>query len=111
MLIKREFYINGEWVAPLAPRDLEVIDPSSEDACAIISIGTAADADRAVAAAKAALPAWQATPPARRKELVAGILAQYEARAEEMARLISLEMGAPLKLAREEQAPCLPWHL
>lgn len=111
MLIKRDFYINGEWVAPLAPRDLEVIDPSSEDPCAIISNGSAADADRAVAAAKAALPAWQATPPARRKELVAGILTQYEARAEEMARLIALEMGAPLKLAREEQAPCLPWHL
>ena len=111
MLIKRDFYINGRWVAPLTPHDHPVIDPSTEDTCAIISLGTAADTDAAVAAAKAAFPAWAATPPARRKELVAGILDQYERRKEELAQAIALEMGAPIDFARNEQAPCLPWHL
>lgn len=111
MLIKRDFYINGRWTAPLSPQDHPVIDPSTEDTCAIISIGSAADADAAVAAAKAAFPAWAATPPATRKAFVEAILAQYEARAEEMAQAISLEMGAPIDMSRSDQAPCLPWHL
>ncbi len=111
MLIKRDFYINGRWIAPLSPQDHPVIDPSTEDACAIISIGSATDTDAAVAAAKAAFPAWAATPPATRKAYVEAILAQYEARAEEMAQAISLEMGAPIDMSRSDQAPCLPWHL
>ena len=111
MIEKRDFYINGAWVAPLAPQDCAVIDPSTEEACAVISLGTAADCDRAVAAAAAAFPAWAATAPEVRRGYVAKILEQYEARAEEMAQAISLEMGAPIKLARDSQAPCLPWHL
>ena len=111
MLIKRDFYIDGRWTAPAAPRDCEVIDPSTEEACAIISLGSEADTDLAVAAAKRAFSAWAATPPAERKRYIEAILAQYEARAEEMARAISLEMGAPIDMSRSDQAPCLPWHL
>jgi len=111
MLIKRDFYINGQWTAPAAARDCEVIDPSTEDTCAVISLGDQADTDAAVAAAKAAFPAWAATPPADRRAVVVRILAQYEARKEEVARAIAMEMGAPLDFARDEQAPCLPWHL
>lgn len=111
MLTRREFYINGQWVAPATPRDHAVIDPSTEEPCAIISLGSKADTEAAVAAAKAAFPSWAATPPARRRELVAGILTQYEKRAEEMAQAIALEMGAPIDFARSDQAPCLPWHL
>ena len=111
MIIKREFYINGAWVAPAAPRDCPVIDPSTEEPCAIISLGDAADTNAAVAAAKAAFPAWSQTPPATRRAFVEGILHQYQLRAEEMARAISLEMGAPIDMARDSQAPCLPWHL
>ncbi len=111
MLIKRDFYIDGRWKAPLAPRDCEVIDPSTEEACAVISLGSAADTDAAVAAAKRAFPAWAATPPAERKRYVEAILAQYEKREEEMAQAISMEMGAPIDMSRSDQAPCLPWHL
>ncbi len=111
MLIKRDFYINGRWVAPSTPRDHQVIDPSTEEPCAIISLGSEADTNAAVAAAKAAFPAWAATPPARRRELVAGILTQYEKRAEEFAQAISMEMGAPIDFSRSDQATCLPWHL
>ncbi len=111
MIEKRDFYINGGWTAPAEARDCEVIDPSTEEACAVISLGDQADTDAAVAAAKAAFEGWAATPPAERLRLVKGILAQYEARKEEMAQAISLEMGAPIDLARNSQAPCLPWHL
>ncbi len=110
MIEKRDFYINGAWVAPAAPRDCPVIDPSTEEVCAVISLGDQADTDAAVAAAKAAFPAWAATPPARRKALVENILEQFEARHEELARAISTEMGSPIDHARNEQAPCLPWH-
>ena len=110
MIEKRDFYINGAWVAPAAPRDCPVIDPSTEEVCAVISLGDQADTDAAVAAAKAAFPAWAATPPAQRKALVENILEQYEARHEELARAISTEMGSPIDHARNEQAPCLPWH-
>ena len=111
MIEKRDFYINGAWVPPVTPRDHDVIDPSTEDVCAIISLGDKADTDAAVAAATAAFPAWAATDPAKRAEYVKGILAQYEARVEEMAEAISLEMGAPIDMSRDSQAPCLPWHL
>jgi aldehyde dehydrogenase (NAD+) len=107
----RHFYINGQWVAPQTPRDCDVINPSTEEVCATISLGDAADTNAAVAAAKAAFATWSVTPPATRRAVVAGILAQYEARAEEMAEAISLEMGAPIDMARADQAPCLPWHL
>jgi aldehyde dehydrogenase (NAD+) len=110
MIAKREFYINGAWVAPHTARDCLVINPSTEEPCAVISLGDQADTDAAVAAAKAAFPAWAATPPATRRAFVVKILEQYEARKEELARAISMEMGSPLKHAREEQAPCLPWH-
>jgi aldehyde dehydrogenase (NAD+) len=111
MIEKREFYINGTWIAPATARDCDVIDPSTEDVCAVISLGDQADTDAAVAAAKAALPAWAATDPLVRLGHVKGILEQYEKRADEMAQAISIEMGAPIDMSRDDQAECLPWHL
>jgi len=111
MIEKREFYINGKWVAPAKARDCDVIDPSTEDVCAMISLGDQADTDAAVAAAKAAFPAWAATDPQVRLGYVKGILEQYEKRADEMAQVISIEMGAPIDMSRDDQAECLPWHL
>ena len=111
MITKRDFYIDGQWVAPATARDCDVIDPSTEEVCAVISLGDTADTDAAVAAAKRAFPAWAATPPAERKTYVEAILAQYTARIEEMAQAISLEMGAPIDLAREQQATTGTWHI
>ena len=111
MLDKRTFYINGAWVAPATPRDHAVINPSTEEPCATISLGDAADTNAAVAAAKAAFTTWSVTPRATRRAFVEAILEQYEARVEEMAYAISLEMGAPMDMSRASQAPCLPWHL
>jgi len=111
MLDKRQFYINGQWCDPVAGQDLDVIDPSTEEACAVISLGGAADTDAAVAAAKAALPDWMYSDPAERLALVKRILQEYEARAEDMSQAISLEMGAPIAMARSSQTPSGTWHI
>jgi len=108
---KRKFYINGAWVAPAAPNDLEVIDPSNEEPVAIISLGGQADTDAAVAAAKAAFPAWSATPPAERLAYVEKILAVYKRRQAEMGKAIEDEMGAPHDMAVEDQAGCGIGHI
>ncbi|PTV95801.1 aldehyde dehydrogenase (NAD+) [Rhodobacter aestuarii] len=111
MIEKREFYIGGHWVAPAMPRDHFVIDPSTEEPCAIISLGDQADTDAAVAAARKAGPGWAATPPAERLAFVERLLTLYQARAEEMARAISLEMGAPIDMALASQVEAGTWHI
>lgn len=111
MLEHRNFYIDGAWVAPAKARDCDVIDPATEEAIAVISLGDQADTDAAVAAATAAFPSWAQTSPDLRAAFCAKILEQYNARADEMAEAIRAEMGAPINLARNSQAPCLPWHL
>lgn len=89
MIEKRQFYINGEWVDPVEGRDHHVIDPSTEEPCAVISLGGQADTDAAVAAAKDAFPSWMATPPAERIALVEKLLEIYQSRGEEMAQAMS----------------------
>jgi aldehyde dehydrogenase (NAD+) len=106
-----EFYINGAWVAPSAARDFPVIDPSTEEVCATISLGSKADTDAAVAAAKAAFPGWAATPPETRIAAVERLFEVYTARLDDMAAAISQEMGAPIDLARSSQATAGTWHM
>lgn len=101
---KRKFYIDGAWVDPVAARDLEVIDPSTEEAFAVISLGGQQDTDRAVAAAKAAFPAWSATPPAQRLAHVERLLEIYKRRNDDVARAMTCEMGAPTSMSRGDQA-------
>jgi aldehyde dehydrogenase (NAD+) len=107
----RHFYIDGAWVAPRAGRDLDVIDPSTEEVCATISLGGQADTDAAVAAARAALPGFMFTDPAERLALVKRILQVYTARSDDMAKAISVEMGAPIDLARNSQVTSGNWHI
>ncbi|MFP4328901.1 MAG: aldehyde dehydrogenase family protein [Paracoccaceae bacterium] len=111
MIEKRQFYINGEWVDPAGPRDHHVIDPTTEEPCAVISLGGQADTDAAVAAARAAFPDWMATPPAERVALLEKLCAIYKERWEEMSRAISLEMGAPIDFARQAQTGAGYGHL
>ena len=111
LLDYRQFYINGKWVNPAKANDLEVIDPSTEQAVAVISIGDKADTDAAVAAAKAAFPAWAATAPAERLAYVEKILDIYKRRAKDMARAISLEMGAPQDMSLDDQVDCGVYHI
>ena len=111
MIEKRQFYINGQWVDPKEGRDHHVIDPTTEEPCAVISLGGQADTDAAVSAAKAAFPAWMATDPAERIALVEKLLGIYNDRAEEMAQAMSLEMGAPIDMARSQQVGAGSWHI
>ena len=111
MIEKRNFYINGEWVAPSQTHDFEVINPSTEDPCAVISLGSEADTNAAVAAAKSALPGWMATPVEQRIALVEKLIEIYQTRSEDLAQAMSLEMGAPIDMARSQQAGAGTWHL
>ena len=61
MLDKKNFYINGQWVSPIEPRNYKVIDPSKEEPCAEISLGGKKDVDKAVSAAKKAFETWAFT--------------------------------------------------
>ena len=111
MLDKRKFYINGQWVLPENAHDLDVIDPSTEKVIAKISVGDQADTDAAVAAAKTAFECWSVSSKNDRIGLLERILESYEKRSEEVAQAISLEMGAPIDLARAQQASSGPWHI
>ncbi|MCC1492096.1 aldehyde dehydrogenase family protein [Cognatishimia sp. F0-27] len=103
MIERKDFYIDGAWVAPLDGTDHAVINPSTEEPCATISLGGQADTDAAVAAAKAALPGWMATPVEERIAALERILEAYKARSEDVAQAISMEMGAPIDMARSQQ--------
>lgn len=111
LLDKRKFYIDGEWVDPVRATDLEVIDPSTEEAVAVISLGDRADTDRAVAAAKAAFADWSLTEPAERLRHVERILEIYNRRAPDMAWAISHEMGAPQDMSLGDQVAAGTYHI
>ena len=105
-----QFYINGEWVDPVEPQTLDVENPATEEPFARISIGSAADVDKAVAAAKAAFPSFSQTGVEYRAELLDKIAAGIQARLGDMAEAISTEMGAPMWLANAAQVPAGAGH-
>ena len=99
-----KFYIDGEWVAPVTPRPHPVENPATGEEIATISLGSAADVDKAVAAATRAFESWSMTPVAERRALVEKFLEVYDRRFEEMAQTITAELGAPITMSREQQA-------
>jgi aldehyde dehydrogenase (NAD+) len=105
MIERLHFYIDGAWVAPVTPRTHEVINPATEEPIARISLGSAADVDKAVAAAKRAFETYSLTSRDERIALLEKIIALYQARLPEIAEAISSEMGAPMWLANAAQAP------
>lgn len=107
----RRFYIDGKWVDPFEVRDLTVANPANEEPVAVISLGSGAEVNRAVAAAKKAFESYSETTVADRLALLQRIIEVYKAKSEEMAQTISLEMGAPISLARKAQAPAGLAHL
>jgi len=101
----RQFYIDGEWVNPAQNYDFDVINPATEDRVATISLGDAADVNKAVAAAKRAFGSYSETSVEMRLALLRRIVEIYQSKMDEMAATISMEMGAPITLARKAQAP------
>ena len=99
----RQFYIDGAWVDPVEPKELKVINPATEEAAGVISMGSAKDVDRAVMAARHAFDSYSRTSPAERLALMERILAAYKAHYDEIAQAISMEMGAPITLSKGSQ--------
>ena len=106
-----KFYIDGKWVDSTASRDFTVINPANEEPIAKISFGSAADVDRAVAAAKRAFESYSEVSVHDRLGLLRRIIDVYKSKLEEMATTISQEMGAPISLSRKAQAPAGLAHL
>jgi aldehyde dehydrogenase (NAD+) len=106
-----QFYIGGKWVDPVTPKTLDVINPATEAVIGRISLGSAADVDKAVAAARAAFETYSRTKKEERLALLQDISAQYQKRYADIAQVISEEMGAPIWLSRAAQAATGMGHL
>ncbi len=102
---KLNFYIDGKWVPPVKANPHVVINPANEEPCGRISLGSAADVDKAVKAARKAFESWSRTTPAERAAVLDKIIAAYQKHLPDMAETISMEMGAPMPLAQGSQAP------
>ncbi len=94
-----QFYINGQWVDPVTPQEFDVINPATEEVCAKISLGSEADVNKAVAAAKAAFETFSRTSRQERIELLESCVAAYKNHYMDIANAIREEMGAPQSLA------------
>lgn len=105
MLSYTKHYIDGAWVESLGGRSHQVINPATEDPCTEITLGTQADVDKAVTAARRAFESFSQTGVEERAALLERIIAAYKPRIADLARAISIEMGAPLALSMAAQAP------
>ena len=95
MLDKKKFYINGKWVDPKNPNNFEVINPSTEEVCAVINLGSSDDTNSAVKAAKKAFETWKETSKEERLKLLEKLLTIYKARWDDMTDAITTELGCP----------------
>lgn len=106
-----KFYIDGQWVDPIEPKTLDVDNPTTEEVSGRISIGTAADVDKAVKAARRAFASYSQTSREERLDLLQAIQAEYQKRAGDLAEAVTEEMGAPPSLAAGPQVAMGMGHL
>jgi aldehyde dehydrogenase (NAD+) len=106
-----QFYIDGAWVDPVEPRTLDVINPATEEVCGRISLGSTADVDKAVAAARRAFESYSKTTREQRIDLLQAILDEFTKRYKDVAEAIMDEMGAPWDVANGPQAGSGPQHI
>ena len=107
----QKFYINGEWVDPLSEATMTVLNPATEQQIGIVALGNAADVDRAVTAANATFEEFSQSNKEERLALLKKVKAITEARFEDLAQAMRMEMGAPITMAREAQADAAIGHL
>jgi aldehyde dehydrogenase (NAD+) len=100
-----QFYIGGQWVAPHGDERRAVVNPATEREVTSVAMGTSSDVDDAVAAARRAFATFSVWMRGDRLELLHNVIKAYAARSDEFVEVLSTEMGAPLKLAREDQVP------
>src|SRR3954470_13419507 len=103
-IVRDRLYIGGEWVEPLGDGVLEVVDSTTEKVMGRVPEGTAADVDRAVAAARTAFEVWSQVPAYDRAQTCLGIGMKLAERSEEIAALVSREVGMPIELSAQIQA-------
>ncbi|TMM47179.1 aldehyde dehydrogenase family protein [Qipengyuania marisflavi] len=106
-----QFYIDGAWVDPVKPNTVPVENPATEETIGHISLGSAADVDKAVAAARNAFESWSQTSREERLTVMRAILSEIGKRKEDLARAVSDEMGAPMSLANGPHVGLLSGHL
>lgn len=106
-----QFYIGGEWVDPVSANTVPVENPATEETIGHISLGSSADVDKAVAAARRAFETWSVTSREERLSLLRAIQAEVEKRREDLALAVSDEMGAPMALAGGSHVGLLAGHL
>jgi len=106
-----KFYINGAWVDPVTPKTLDVINPATEAVAGRISMGSAADVDKAVKAARTAFETWSLSSVDERIALFERLIEEYKKRYADMAAAITEEMGAPALLSQKAQAAMGVGHL
>jgi aldehyde dehydrogenase (NAD+) len=106
-----KFYIDGQWVDPIEPKSVDVVNPATEEVSGTIALGSAADVDRAVKAARKAFAGWSQTTREERLEVLQRILEEYQKRAGDVAAAITEEMGAPKGLANGFQVGLGTGHL
>jgi aldehyde dehydrogenase (NAD+) len=111
MIESLEFYINGEWVDPIEPSVMDVVNPATEVVIGRVSLGSPADVDRAVKAARSAFESYSRSSRDERMALLGRVMACYQERLGDLATTISSEMGAPMWLATAAQAPSGLMHL
>ncbi len=104
MIDHLKFYIDGTWVSPAEPKTMPVVNPATEDPMYDVALGSAADVDKAVAAARAAFGGFASTSREERIALLERVIASYKARMKDIGAAISDEMGAPLPFAERLQA-------
>jgi aldehyde dehydrogenase (NAD+) len=106
-----KFYIDGQWVDPAELKTVDVVNPATEQVSGKIALGSAADVDRAVKAARKAFARWSQSTREERLEVLQRILAEYQKRAGDVAAAITEEMGAPKGLANGFQVGLGTGHL
>ena len=107
----RSFYIDGTWVNPIKADDYPIENPSTEENVGLVSLGSSEDVDLAVNAARTAFDIYGLSPVEERVSLLEKLLEAYKSRYDEMAEAISIEMGAPIDFAMEDQADCGRGHI
>jgi aldehyde dehydrogenase (NAD+) len=107
----KKFYVNGQWVDPIAAEEMTVINPATEEAVSVVALGGAADVDLAVKAARAAFESFSNTSREYRVELLQNIEKEFMQRYDDISLAITAEMGSPITLSKQLQAATGVIHL
>ena len=104
MIDRKNFYINGQWVNPKSKEEIRVVNPATEQDCAVIALANKDDVNDAVVAAKNAYDTWAFTSKEERIQLLEKLYESYKKRWNDIAEAITMEMGAPKDFSTKLQA-------